>query len=157
MKNTLLNFLKSKNTFDKGEQFEQWIRDEIFTKQHFRILEKSHNYQTNKDDYIEATMNPDFKLQHIKTKFTFWIECKYRFQYDQKFMIDAVSKNQLYRHKKIKEPVFFLIGIGDKPKKIDELYLIPILKMYPKIYPSYAENFEIPINQITDTRLLTKP
>jgi len=145
------NEITKPSSFTKGEEFEEFVINELFPKHLYKILEKTHNYNETKYNFIESVLNPDIKFQCKKTKKVFWIECKFRTDWDTNNMIDAVSENQLKRHQKIKEPVFFVIGLGENPKKIEDLYLIPISKIYPKLYPNYAENFsinEIPILNI---------
>jgi len=54
-------------SFRKGEEFEDYIRKHLFTKDKFTILQRTHDYATNKNDYIENTKEPDFKFRAIQT------------------------------------------------------------------------------------------
>ncbi len=68
--------------FIKGEAFEGYIREYLFTEDRFDILHKTPSYATNKNDYIiEDSEKPDFKFRAIGTGEVFWVEAKYRSRY----------------------------------------------------------------------------
>ena len=61
-----------------GEKFEELVREIFFPKYYYTLVHKSPNYKQNKDDYVESSWLPDYKLRCTDTDKEFWVECKYR-------------------------------------------------------------------------------
>ncbi|MCK5268686.1 MAG: hypothetical protein KAR07_10970 [Spirochaetes bacterium] len=68
---------KTRN-FEFGEDWEEEVRDDFFIPQWYELLEKTHDYEQNKKDYVKSSLNPDLKLLCNKTKRAFYVECKAR-------------------------------------------------------------------------------
>ena len=61
-------------SFQKGEAFEEYLRNRIFTKSQYSIVEKTHGFHENNGDYIESTLHPDFKLRDLTNDREFYLE-----------------------------------------------------------------------------------
>ena len=140
-----------------GENFENFTVENIFSYEEYDILEKSHQ-QWNTKYFIHSNLNPDFKLRCKKTGVVFWIECKYVQTYviEEKREIPVKNK-QLERYKNLKEPVFYLYGIGIYSQIITSVFLIPLEKMFKeKIFESHLLKHRIQIKKIKNfNELLT--
>ena len=98
-------------SFKKGEKFENYIRNYLFTKDKFDMLHKTPAYATNKNDYSsEDSEKPDFKFKVIRTGKAFWVEAKYRSTYYE----DWCKPSQLERYREINKelPVYITLGLG---------------------------------------------
>lgn len=73
-----LNEVLKPESFAKGDKFEAYIRNSLITKDKYILLQKTHDYATNKNDYIEDTKEPDYKFKSIKGGIEFFVEAKYR-------------------------------------------------------------------------------
>ncbi len=76
-KNIRKESIKRRN-FKFGEEWEEEVRDLFFTNEYYDILEKTHNYKQNKKDFVQSTLNPDYKFLCKATNQEFYIECKAR-------------------------------------------------------------------------------
>lgn len=140
--NSFVSELKKDKSFIKGEQFEDEFHQELLKYNEIAVLEKSHH--KNERGFIESNLNPDFKLKFKESDFVFWVECKFRSIIDEKSMIDIKNQNQYQRYKKIEEPLFYLINVNN-----ELISLIPFDKIYPKMYLSHLEKYELqlPLNE----------
>jgi hypothetical protein len=64
-------------SFKIGEQFEEYVREAIFTNTNYDLVERTHNYKSNSRDYVESSLKPDFKFRDRKTKREFYVEAKF--------------------------------------------------------------------------------
>lgn len=129
-------------SFVIGEAFELYTRSKVFPKSSFSLVEKTHGYNQNKTDFVESSLNPDFKFRDKSTNKEFWIECKFR-SYNPSKNFEIISTEQLRRHKSKNEPVYVLIGIGNNPSNPSYLFKIPIHKCYPEMYLSSLFNYAL--------------
>lgn len=136
----------NKRSFLKGEAFERYTRDKIFTKSQYALVQKTHNYDQNRNDFVESSLNPDFKFRDLRTKKVFWIECKFR-SYNATQLFDVISSKQLKRHKSKIEPVFVLVGIGENPSSPKYLFKIPIEKCSPKMKLGVMFNYQLNLKE----------
>ena len=146
--------------FIKGEAFEKYIRDHLFIKDKFKILHRSHDYATNKNDYIDDSKLPDFKFREKRTGKEFWVEAKYRSTYHED-KVECYKPYQLDRYKEIDEelPVYITLGLGGEPDSPDQVFLIPVKDInikWPKLYRSFLEknNYEVPKDKPIDYKRL---
>jgi hypothetical protein len=142
-------------SFKKGEQFEKYVREYLFTEEHYDLIERTHNYTTNKD-YVEASLKPDFKLRDKKNKKEFYLEAKFRScLYDNKIMWSNDKQLKRYIEISKEKPVFIIIGMGDKPNYPDGLFLLPLEKAkYTGLFINHAEKFEIPFDKSVKSNIL---
>ena len=142
--------------FVKGDKFEHYIRAHLFIKDRYHLIQKTHDYATNKGDFVENTKEPDYKFKCIKTGKEFFVEAKYRSNYYEN-AIEWCKPYQLKRYKEIdkKTPVFVTIGVGNSPSSPDQIFFIPLKDMkYTKLFRSFLKDYEVSVNSPIDYRLL---
>jgi hypothetical protein len=140
----VIDDINTPESFKIGEKFENYVREYIFIQKYYSILERTHNYQANKD-YVQSSLNPDFKLKDLAANKDFYLEAKFRSSIYQG-KISWCSQEQLRRYQELgkKQKVFVIIGMGDDPKRPEFLSLMPIAEAkYPGLFPSVVEKFEI--------------
>jgi hypothetical protein len=139
-----LKKISKEESFKKGEEFEQYVRDHLFTRERFVLVERTHNYQTNSADFVESTLKPDFKFRSKSSNTEFYIEAKWRQNLHNntlKWSYDA----QFERYKKYarENPFFIVIGLGGAPSNPEKIYLGRIDEMDDiKIYKDELEQYE---------------
>jgi hypothetical protein len=141
-----------------GKRFEDHVEN-LFPLNNYKLLEKTHSFDTNKERYVESSLNPDFIFQHIPTGDRFAVECKYRTQLNSKGQLEWSDPDQLKRYQTFqyrrKIPVYVVIGYKKITKKwnkyereYDEhverfMYNIPLNEAkYPTLYKSVFSKFE---------------
>lgn len=134
------------DSFVKGEEFEDYVRNVLFPKSEYDLIHRTHNYNSNNGDFVESSLKPDFTFRDRKTDEVFYIEVKWRAgYYNFKNKIEWCNKNQLYRYKKIdkkEHKVFIALGLGDNPKKPSEIALFPVSTCrYTELYDSYINKY----------------
>ena len=143
-------------SFVKGDKFESYIRSHIFVKDRYDLLQRTHDYTTNKNDFVENTKEPDFKFRSIKTGMEFYVEAKYRSEYHDN-AIEWCKLFQLKRYREIdkKTPVYITIGVGNESNSPNQLFFLSIKDIkYTKLFRSFLKDYEIPITSPLDYRLL---
>ncbi|UZE92406.1 MAG: hypothetical protein IB616_00910 [Methanosarcinales archaeon] len=152
-----INFLKeikmatSDDPFVIGQVFEKYV-DDLFSKKYFAIVEKTHSTETNREEYVESSMNPDFVYKYKPTNEQFAVECKYRSQL-KKGMLSWTNPKQLKRYQEFQStrniPVFIVIGFGGEDVgEFNEMFCIPLEEaIYPDLYPSVFNKFSRPLDK----------
>ncbi|MDP2385698.1 MAG: hypothetical protein Q8M29_04965 [Bacteroidota bacterium] len=132
-------------SFKTGEKFEDYVRNELFIDKYYDLIERTHNYDTNKKDFVEATLKPDFKFRDRLTKKEFYVEAKFRASaYNGKIIWCSDSQMQRYRNYHRNTPVFVILGMGENPKDPGFLALMSLPNAkYTGLFPSYVKGFEI--------------
>ncbi len=142
-------------SFKMGQKFEDYVREHLFIDKYYDLLEKTHDYNTNKD-YVQSSMKPDFKFRDRLTKKEFYVEAKFRTGlYNNKIV--WCNDKQLLRYSEYnrEKPVFIIIGMGDEPKHPEFLSLIPLSQAkYTGLFPSHAEKFEIDVKKAVPSKTL---
>jgi len=145
-------------SFAKGEEFEKYLRDYIFTKSAYHLEHHSHDYSTNKDDYVENSLDPDFVFVSKKGEKMFFVEAKYRSYFGE----DSTEWCKPYQLKRYKEankdlPVFIALGVEGKPSRPEYLFIFPVKKMkYTKLFDSVLRKYEFEADQPVDVSKLWK-
>jgi len=143
-------------SFKIGEKFENYVRDYIFPENYYDLIERTHSYNSNSKDFVEASIKPDFQFRDKYSKKKFCVEVKFRTGlYNGK--ITWCNEKQLARYKQISKeiPVFIIIGMGEKPEKPDFISLLPISEAkYVGLFPSLAEKFEIDLKKPVTSKKL---
>lgn len=111
-------------SFKKGDEFEDFIRKNLFQKSNFTMVERTHTYDTNKDDYVESTLKPDFKFRSLKTGNEFYIEAKWR----QSLFNNSIKwsyPKQFERYQSYSKDctVYIVIGLGGTPNNPNNIYM----------------------------------
>lgn len=135
------------DSFVKGEEFEDYVRKYMFPQDNYQLIHKTHNYENNRDDFVESSLLPDFKLRDLKNGREFYVECKFRNGYlNQKDQIEWCNKNQLKRYQRIHKndaPVFIALGFGDKGSYPEDLCLFSLREAkWTGLYPSFLDKYE---------------
>jgi hypothetical protein len=134
-------------SFEKGEQFEKFIEENVFLKEDFDLVHRTNSYEQNKNRYAEETMRPDLMFRDKKTGVEFYVEAKYRARFNQNDMIDVISQNQFVRFLQLQKdgcPITIVIGCGGKPSNPDTISLIPLDELkYLSIYRSVVKKYAI--------------
>lgn len=151
-----LDAINKPESFVKGDNFEAYIRAHLFVKDRYELLQRTHDYVTNKDDFIENTKEPDFKFRSIKTGKEFFVEAKYRSVYHEN-AIEWCKPFQLKRYKEIdkKTPVYVTLGVGKESNSPSQIFFIPVKDIkYTKLFRSFLKDYEVSVNSPIDHRLL---
>src|SRR5687768_6935236 len=122
------NEISKPESFSKGEEFEEYVRQVIFPKDRYDLIHRSHKYEDNKEDYVETSLQPDFKFRCKECKKEFSVEVKFRNGTYFKNKIEWCKPFQLKRYKQLdnnQAPIFEVLGLGDKPNKPSEIFIIP--------------------------------
>jgi len=146
------------SSFIKGEKFEKFIENNIFTSEDYDLIHRSNSFEQNRDRFAEETLRPDFKFRCKKTNKEFYIEAKYRSKYNNSKKVEIMSLNQFKRFKQIQEdektPIYLVIGMGGKPEDPNSLSIIPIEKIeYLSLYESFLKKFRIKKTKINSEKL----
>jgi hypothetical protein len=151
-----LDAINKPESFVKGDEFEAYIRTHLFVKDRYDLLQRTHDYTTNKDDYVENTKEPDFKFRSIKTGKEFFVEAKYRSDYYEN-AIEWCKPFQLKRYKEIdkKTSVYVTLGVGKESNSPSQIFFIPLKDIkYTKLFRSFLKDYEVSVNLPIDHRLL---
>lgn len=147
-------------SFKKGEQFEEFVENNLFAQTDYELIHRTNSFQQNKKRFAENTMKPDFKFRCKKTLKEFYVEAKYRSKFNSENKIEIISFRQLERFRKIQDaeniPVFIVIGYQGYPNNPENLSLIPINELsYLELYSSVLNKYKIN-NSIVDSNALSK-
>jgi hypothetical protein len=152
---TVIAETRKPDAFHVGEKFEDYVRQEIFTDNYYKLLDRTHNYNANRRDFAESSLNPDFKLFDKKHRKEFWLEVKFRSQ--EKSSITWCDEKQLHRYQAYHRqlPTFLLLGVGNKADVPDSLYLLSMSQArYTRLFSSLLKKFEIPFDKPISPELL---
>ncbi|WP_203293569.1 hypothetical protein [Luteirhabdus pelagi] len=145
----VVNEIDKPESFVKGDEFENYVREIVFPKDKYELIHKTHSYQENKGDYIESTLYPDFLFRCKKTKKEFYVEAKFRKGFF-KDKVEWTNNKQLKRYKEVNnnKPVIVCIGLEGTPKHPDFIFLMPVSKIkYTGLYESALREFEFYIDK----------
>jgi len=139
-----------------GRRFEDHV-EKLFNPKYFLLTEKTHSFDTNKQRYVESSLNPDLLWKYKPTGEQFAVECKYRTaaSIDNRERLNIASQEQLKRYKAFslqkKMPVFMVIGLEleeedeffDTVSVVKYMSCIPINELkYTAIYDSVFSKYE---------------
>jgi hypothetical protein len=132
----------------KGEEFEYFIRKQLFTHDDYDMLERTHDYTSDENEFVESSKNPDFKFRSRKSGKVFFVEAKYRsVLYNGKFTCKSYQFKR-YRAIDRKIPVCIIIGVGHQPESPEQVYLIPMKDInvtYFMLFRSFLNKYQIPL------------
>jgi len=144
-----LDEINTPEMFIKGDEFQSYVRQYLFPKDKYAILQKTHTYKSNKDDFIANTVEPDFKFRSIRTGREFFVEAKYRSNYFDGG-IDACKPYQLRRYLALdtETPVYLAIGVGQEPSAPGQVFFARITELrYPRLFRSFLKTYEINVDR----------
>ena len=159
--NKIVEEINKPDSFVKGEEFENYVRNNIFKKSGFELIHKTHDYSNNKGDYIKSSVLPDYKFLDKKNKKEFYVECKFRNGYYNKSnKIQWCNSNQLKRYKSINSsdcPVFIVLGFGDNGNKPHEITCFPISSVnWTGLYDSFLDKYSFDPKKSISSNILWK-
>jgi len=141
----IINEVKKPKSFVMGEEFEQFLQDEIFPDDQYYMEHRSHDYNANKGDYVFETLDPDFVFVSVKGEKMFFVEAKFRSKF-YKGAVEWCKPHQLKRYKEANQdlPVFIALGVGGIPTSPDHLYIFPVKHIkYNKLFQSVLKEYEL--------------
>jgi len=144
------------DSFKVGETFEHYVRTNLFPKDHFDLVRKTHSYKENEEDYVESSLEPDYMFRAKESGKEFFVEVKYR---SHKFngKIEWGKYYQLKRYKAVdkKTPTFLLIGIGGGPEEPKYVSFIPMRQVkYASLFTSFVNQYTVDPKQPVDEKLV---
>lgn len=139
----------------KGDAFEQFITTK-FPRQYYR-LEEWRSDKGYVGVYAEGNKKPDLEYTLKKGNQRFAIECKFRSNVYDDFVVIA-KDGQLERYKGYSQsqrlPVFIALGLGGAPENPTRIFVIPVDKLSNKtVNLKYYSHYEIH----SDRNLFYKP
>lgn len=143
-------------SFKMGQNFENYVRDQLFVPKFYDLMERTHDYNANSRDYVQSSKKPDFKFRDKVTKNEFYVEAKFRTG-DYHGKIEWCNYNQLIRYKEYhkEKPVFIILGIGGNAKCPEFLSLISLSQAkYTGLFLSVVEKFEIEPDKPVASKIL---
>ena len=146
---TLVKEIRKPDSFGKGEEFEQYVRDYVFPKDRFDLVRRSHDFSDNEDDYIESTLMPDFTFRDKANGKEFHVEVKNRSDY-WKGAVEWCKQYQLKRYKAVDKQLRVLIalGVGGTTDYPEEIFLFPVKGVkYPKLFASVLEQYRFYVDK----------
>ncbi len=138
--------LLTPESFKKGEDFEKYTRNILFSPDHYTLIEKPHSYQEVVGDLPESILKPDYSFRDKITNTEFFVESKFRTYlfFDQLRWTYAKQLARYHEYNK-QMPVFILLGLGNVAAEPSRLFLLPLKHAkYKGLYLSEAKKFEIP-------------
>ena len=154
----VINEVIKPESFAKGEEFEQYLRDYIFIDELYHLEHRSHDYNTNRNDYVAESLDPDFVFVSVKGEKAFFVEAKYRSDFFDN-AVEWCKPYQLKRYKDVnkKMPVFIALGVGGDPSIPDHLYIFPVKHIkYPKLFKSVLKRYEYEPDNPIEVKTLWK-
>lgn len=136
------------DSFTKGEEFEDFVENNIFPEEKYVLVYKTRSYEDNKNRYAEDTRKPDFKFRCKKSGQEFYVEAKYRSNFSKNAKMKIISFGQFRRFQEYQEkdklPIYIIVGYKGKPNNPEKLSFIPLDELKEnEVYPSVLRNFEI--------------
>jgi hypothetical protein len=114
-------------SYAAGDEFENFVRNRLFPAGRYDLVQKTPDFTTNKDDFIDINEEPDFKFRPHEGGREFFVEAKFHSGfYDG--AVDCCNYHQLkYYHEMDKNtPVYIVIGVGLPAGTPKHLYLVPV-------------------------------
>ena len=142
----------------KGDEFEQYVRITLFPRDLYDLLEKTHDYRDNRDDFIESSKFPDYKLRLKSNGFEFFVEAKFRARFQDQ-ILEWGKFFQLKRYQEIDSitPVFIAVGLSGRPSMPEQVFLMPVRHIkFVKLYPGFMQKYEVEPNQPVNEKILKR-
>lgn len=142
----MLDSLMKPESYIKGDDFESCVRKYVYPKEEYDLIVKTHDFNENKKDYVEASTYPDFLFRRKSDGEEFWVEAKYR-ENLYKSQVKWCEKYQLDRYRRFHEAeektVIVAIGFGGRAKNPKQIFLVPLEEIqYTGLYLSSIKQYE---------------
>lgn len=148
----------NKSSFKKGEDFENFVENNSFSKKDFTLIHRTNNKTQNKERFAENTKLPDFKFRSLKTLKEFYVEAKYRSKYDANNQLDLLNESQFDRFNSLEykknTPVYIIIGLTGEPHNPKKTFLVPLKDLKNgKVTETFINDYLIPKLQVNEENL----
>lgn len=144
MNKHLIAFLKDifkPRSIKNGERFEDETQDYWFPEEHYRLINKTHDVNTNSKRYVESSLAPDFEFVIRNAHIKFHVECKYKDNATNRNTLDVFKPGQLTRYKGYRNTFIFLCTYINDNRCY---YFIPVWHIkYDNLYISALKNYEV--------------
>jgi len=128
----------------KGNRFEKFISEQVFTDILFDLVEMTQSWESNSDRFEERSLNPDFKFRDKRTGETFWVEAKFRsstfINSRNQEVCEICTQVQLKRYQDVEKStgykVYICLGLGGDPQYPQTIHLIPVATAYSQLFIS---------------------
>jgi len=141
--------MKKPPTYVAGDEFQQYVREYIFPKEGYCKVHQTHDYEANKNDFVETSKGPDFRFRSRRSGREFLVEAKYRSQLYRE-AVEWCKPYQLTRYKAIDRDISVLvaIGLGGNPNSPEHIYIVPVRHIkYRRLFPSFLRHYEVPADR----------
>lgn len=145
---TFVEDLNTPESFKKGQKFEDFTREVIFSIDRYKLIKKTHDYKQNNSDYVQDSLEPDFKFECMDTQKQFYVESKFRtWFYQDKIEFCKIGQFKRLQEINKKEPVFILIGLDGEPEDPEYVWLVPMNDIKSiSLTEEFLENYDIAHN-----------
>jgi len=137
--------ISTPESFVSGKGFEDHV-DMMFPKNEWKLIKKTHDYQSNIERFEDKSKEPDFLFQHIRSKRFVNIECKFR----SRPFKDKIEWCKYYQFKRYKEidnkyrNVYIILGFGGTATNPREIFRIPMSEIkYTALYPNSIRKYKV--------------
>jgi hypothetical protein len=132
------------DSFQKAEQFEDYVRKYLFPKAQYKFIHRTPGYLQNEKDHPESGLNPAFKLHDMRNGRSFYVECKFRsaliansYAFSKKF---PPERHTLYTDL----PFYMVLGLGGKASAPNQVFLLNLVdSRFAPIYKRHLNGREI--------------
>lgn len=135
------------DSIEKGEAFQHFVENTLFTKAEYDLVERTHSFQQNANRYIESSRKPDFRFRYKRSGQEFYVEAKFRSYIGDDDKVEIYKNGQYDFHKQLdnKEcPVFVIVGVGGQANRPENLSLIPLYEIkYRSLFKSVLYHHRI--------------
>ena len=141
--------LKKPASYVKGDEFERYIRVNLFPPANYALLHKNYDYFTTQYFEIESSKEPDFRFKAQTSGTEFFVEAKYRSHFFRG-KLEWCKTYQLRRYQAINKDtaIFIVIGVGNNPLAPEQIFLIPMKEIkYTVLFQSFLRKYKIPVDQ----------
>ncbi len=144
----------------RGDDFEQYVKTELFPRESYDILYKTRDYRGNGNDYFTPSRQPDCKYVSKNEGLEFFVETKFRAKFqDQILEWCKFFELKHYQEIDLVIPVLIAIGLGGRPSTPERVFLVPVKHVkFVKLYPSLMQKYEVepdrPVSERTLKRIL---
>lgn len=130
----------------KGDLFETFVLDVLYPQSSFDLIYRTSDYRQNSHRFAESSLLPDFKFRDILSGREFWIEAKYRSDFDHNGNLYICRPDQLHRYRTLTDglPVFIVVGFSGTPSNPDYVFQFPLDNFnYSVVFQSILPRYEV--------------
>ena len=144
-------------TFIKGDDFQTFVKQILFPKDKYNLVQITPGYETNMDRFVESSKDPDFKFRSRISGDEFYVEAKYRSIFYRN-TVTWCKRYQLDRYTELDKqtPVYIALGVEGQAISPRQVFLFPVrLAPYTKLFRSFLLKFKISPSHSVDIKTLS--